>query len=547
MYRCPNCGGEMVFSPEKQKLVCQYCDSEFDADEFDGKKGVNANSHENTDNTNNDDEDRYYQATVFTCPQCGGELLSTSDTAATFCSFCGASVLLESRVSNELKPDYIIPFKKTKEECKANYKKMLSKALFVPKAMKEDAQIDKFRSIYMPYWIYSFDYDGAIVTEGKTSTRRGDYIYTRHYRLETEANLDYEGISFDASSSFADNLSESVSPFEMSEMMDFKAAYMTGHYADTRDVGQSVYEDSAADVVKKHAAGELYEDAAYKAHGVDTSNIEESITPVLKDVKMGFFPVWFLSNRSKSGDRVSYAVMNGQTGKIAADLPIGFPKYMIASFIVAIPIFLLLSFVLNITLTPRMMHIAALILSLFAVFISNNQLNMVYTRDHSFDDKGYMAKRGQNTNNVKTPGKSPVSDALDDAKKIGAGMIWGIALAAAFICAYFTENIIVVAIVFVAIFAGLSIIKAAARRLNTEVYTAPFGEKIKILWKPFLGLALSIVMIIINPYEDMIQYAAAIISMALIGWSFKDIVGNYNHLTMRKLPQLGARGGDENA
>lgn len=49
------------------------------------------------------------------------------------------------------------------------------------------------------------------------------------------------------------------------------------------------------------------------------------------------FPVWFLSYRNK--DRVAYATVNGQTGKVAADLPVSLMRYFIGSVILAIPIF----------------------------------------------------------------------------------------------------------------------------------------------------------------------------------------------------------------
>ena len=28
-YKCPNCGGELVFNPEKQMFSCPYCASDF--------------------------------------------------------------------------------------------------------------------------------------------------------------------------------------------------------------------------------------------------------------------------------------------------------------------------------------------------------------------------------------------------------------------------------------------------------------------------------------------------------------------------------------
>ena len=40
---------------------------------------------------NSAEENKEYDVTVFKCPQCGGEIMSTDNTIADFCSFCGAS------------------------------------------------------------------------------------------------------------------------------------------------------------------------------------------------------------------------------------------------------------------------------------------------------------------------------------------------------------------------------------------------------------------------------------------------------------------------
>ena len=49
------------------------------------------------------------------------------------------------------------------------------------------------------------------------------------------------------------------------------------------------------------------------------------------------FPVWFMSYRN--GDRITYATVNGQTGKVAADLPIDIKKYLLFSGVLALIIF----------------------------------------------------------------------------------------------------------------------------------------------------------------------------------------------------------------
>lgn len=79
MYKCPNCAGNLKFDIARQKLHCEYCDTQIDPYSFyqekDAEEGVSSSGE--------------YEVTVFTCPQCGGELISEDTTAATFCSFCG--------------------------------------------------------------------------------------------------------------------------------------------------------------------------------------------------------------------------------------------------------------------------------------------------------------------------------------------------------------------------------------------------------------------------------------------------------------------------
>ena len=106
MLTCPNCGGNLRFDIPSQQLACKQCQSQFDPYAFDEK------TSDAKEETASDDS---FEATIFTCPQCGGEILSTDNAATGFCSFCGASTILYSRLTREKRPAYIIPFKKINE------------------------------------------------------------------------------------------------------------------------------------------------------------------------------------------------------------------------------------------------------------------------------------------------------------------------------------------------------------------------------------------------------------------------------------------------
>ena len=210
MLSCPNCGGNLKFDIPSQQLSCEHCHTLFDPYDFDGKT---------SDAEESKTFDGDYEVTIFTCPQCGGEILSTDNAAAGFCSFCGASTILYSRISHEKRPNYIIPFQKTKEQCKEAYARRMKHSIFAPKELRDPSYIDSFRGIYMPYWAFYISQKGSLSLDGKKTSRRGDYIITDHYALTGDLDAYYKGLSYDASSSFDDNISEELAPYNLKGSM----------------------------------------------------------------------------------------------------------------------------------------------------------------------------------------------------------------------------------------------------------------------------------------------------------------------------------------
>ena len=346
MFACPNCGGNLKFDIPSQQLACEYCHTQADPYSFDDKS---QKSFETQD----------YEVTVFSCPQCGGEIVSADTSAAEFCSFCGASTILHSRLRNEKRPNYIIPFQKTKEDCKQAYSALMKKAFFAPDALKNPKHIDSFRGIYMPYWAFYITQKNDFSLNGSRSHRRGDYIITDHFQLKGDIDAYYKGLSYDASSSFDDNISEKIAPYDVKGMKAFTPAYLSGFYADTADVSSEEYRMQAEDLATENSVKHIYRAPEFAGIGIKGSLGSGALGTKTENVDSTMFPVWFLSYRN--GGRVAYATVNGQTGKVVTDLPIDTRKYTLCSLLLAIPIFLLLN--LFLTLTPTTMLVITTIIA----------------------------------------------------------------------------------------------------------------------------------------------------------------------------------------
>ena len=339
MYECPNCGGNLKFDIARQQLYCEYCDTQVDPYHFHKEKDVRESESPSGE----------YQVTVFTCPQCGAEIVSEDTTAATFCSFCGASAILDSRVSRERRPELIIPFTKTKEDCKAAYRKLLRRAIFAPKELRDENLIEKFRGIYMPYWVYSFEKKGPITFSGRNTYRRGNYRITDHYQLDCQIEEEYKGLAYDASSTFSDSLSNAIAPFDLRKGKAFVPSFLSGFYGDTSDVGNHIYLSEAEEMVIWDASRCLLQNPVCRKYhagqGDSWYGFQNALRPSDRTIELVMLPVWFLSYRN--GDRVSYVVVNGQTGKAAGDLLVDGKRYLIASALMAVPLFFLLNLFLD--------------------------------------------------------------------------------------------------------------------------------------------------------------------------------------------------------
>ena len=390
MYACPTCGAGLVFDPKSQQLLCKSCRNKYDPENSEGMRINKAVEKV---------EKNCYEAISYKCTHCGAELITTDETITTFCSFCRTGEMLEREVIQKRKPDYVIPFSITKEECEEIYRKKIKKSLFAPKNMKDEQEAKKIRGIYMPYWIYSFEKRGDVKTKGqKYNHRSGDYVYYDDYILETDVDAKVKGIPHDATSNFWDRLSEAIGPYSVSKKKIFSPAYLSGFYADNEDVDEEIYKKESKEIAQDHISQKLGKDKTFSKYSA-----APNVSLDQENIELALFPVYFLATKNKKGDRIGYAVINGQTGKISADIPIDFKKLVFLALIVAIPIFILL----NIYFTFNMTHMIALaiLFNIITICALNKQNRRIKSRESKTDDKGVQFKEGNTDSTNKKSSK----------------------------------------------------------------------------------------------------------------------------------------------
>lgn len=330
-YKCPCCGGAISFDSGSQKMKCPYCNAEFETEtlrDYDDalKNEQSDDIHWETSAGGEWQQGEENGLRTYICNSCGGEIVTDETTAAAACPFCGNPIVMKGQLSGALRPDYIIPFKLDKKAAKAALIKHYDGKRLLPKVFKDQNHIDEIKGVYVPFWLFDADVDASVryrATRTRTwSDSRYNYTETQYYSVNRSGNIGFERVPVDGSEKMADDLMESIEPFNFSEAVDFQTAYLSGYMADKYDVDAEQSIERANARIKKSTADAF----AATVKGYATVKTEASnISLQGGRAKYALYPVWLL-NTTWKGQKYIFA-MNGQTGRIAGDLPLDKTAY----------------------------------------------------------------------------------------------------------------------------------------------------------------------------------------------------------------------------
>lgn len=338
-YNCPNCSAELYWDAAAGSLKCEYCDKEYQPEELDAMDvatpapaeaapAAEKVARETTDQDRVSDDSSKVDTSdlvVYSCKNCGAEVITSKSTVATTCAFCGRAISLSEKLVGDFAPDEVIPFAITEEEAKRIYKQYVNKCILTPNKFKSEHQLKKTKGIYAPFWLHSYTEEANVDVhaENMVSRRRGDDKIVDHYMFEIHMDVEgeFESIPADGLANLDNNLMAAIEPYDYTKLTEFNPGYMAGFYAEEYD------EDDKQTLGRVNARSEqaMSSQAAMEA-GAYESKIVTSYSPTYKNIvsKYAMLPVWMF-NISHGGKDYQIAV-NGETGKVAGKLPISAGK-----------------------------------------------------------------------------------------------------------------------------------------------------------------------------------------------------------------------------
>ena len=337
---CKNCGHALVFDPTSQKLVCGACGGAFAPEEIEAeampyREDLEAVSAEKAYGEKSADTMDCY---VYTCSECGGEIIINGTEASTTCVYCGNPNVVFSRISKQKRPELVLPFAITKEKAIELVHKKIDKGLFIPKDIKH-FKPECVRGIYIPYWIVNADYMNAVVVSGRV--RRGKHSVTRYYGRAGEMHI--KNLPIDASRVLTNESSFRLEPYDLTWLKPFDEDYLAGFYSNVSDV---VYGDlrraalgRANEYFAEEALGDVHDGASNKKIISSHPSIRLD-----RDMVYAMLPAWFITFRYKG--KPNTILVNGQSGKVVCGLPwnkiLFYTLLVLTGVIVTVAAFLLL-------------------------------------------------------------------------------------------------------------------------------------------------------------------------------------------------------------
>ena len=528
MYGCPNCGSELLYDIKLGRLRCGSCRSSFDVDSIKREK---------------DAEQDLYEIQAFRCPQCGGEIYTNDHTIAGFCSYCGASAVLQQRTEQIKVPFRIFPFTVDKSDCRKRFRDFVNRCAYVPEEYKNPEAEHEFRGIYVPSHSYEAEAEGAYQMKGKTTTYNGKKKGRRHYTVkEWDMNIEASGkvtdITHAASSSFPDEQSEWIQDgIDRGSGRVFAPGFLCGFYADTADVPPEVYEPYAETVAGQKLEDQLNANLA----GMDVTRAKRE--PVLHTRYAGdvLKPVWFMSYRNRG--RVAYAAIDGRNANISCDVPVDSKKFTIISLILAAVLFVIFSLFQDLMFTAKTMLGITALFNLVLCLLWHSNIKRLYQREVAREYRVKKKRRKKRLSNEKW--KIPL---IIVASVIGTpiGILLITFILVAFCDTAYTESgksLKVFLALVSAVFQLVLILKDTPKRTKlwkNRTRTLPVD------WLCLLATLLLGVTAYVNPVEDLWYYAVILAAFGVDILMLLEIIRDYNLSCSRPMPQFELYKGGHN-
>lgn len=156
--------------------------------------------------------------------------------------------------------------------------------------------------------------------------------------MEREGRVSLNEITKHALKKSDQVLAEGVLPYDFSKAEPFHMGYLSGFYAEKRDIEYCELQDEVQNEVKKYTL-DMLEDTIQGYTGVHV--LSDHIRTVDEHWSYTLLPVWTVTYKGSNG-KIYYYSMNGQNGKTFGELPIDRKKVLAIGILIGAIVFVIM-------------------------------------------------------------------------------------------------------------------------------------------------------------------------------------------------------------
>lgn len=300
IFKCRNCGGNVIYDPQRKKMYCPHCDG------LDSEEPVPGGS-------------------ITQCPNCGAPIQTGPFTSADKCAHCGSFLIFEERVTGQFTPHLILPFKVSRQEAEAKLKNEFGKKVLTPSSFLSKASLTKLEGMYVPFFMYDYHVNYHWAGRGKKVRvwTKGDKEYTETsiFRIIRDMDIDFSKIPVDASNGMEDGAMDLLEPYDYKALENFQMKYMSGFTGEMYNRGADQLEPRAHRKAERDSEDLMMQSiTGYSSVIPEQRNMQVHQTAT----DYALLPVW-VYDYEYQGKRYLFHV-NGQTGKMIGAAPISKAK-----------------------------------------------------------------------------------------------------------------------------------------------------------------------------------------------------------------------------
>ena len=412
---CPGCGSGLRYDIGLKKMHCDSCGGSYALEEIPDRSRQAA--------------DGLMDAAEYRCPQCGAAVHTSQTAVTSFCSYCGADVILTQRLTRTRRPDTIVPFAVTREQCEEIYRRRVREARYAPADFAAQETVSHFRPVYIPFWQYRGSGAGAEKGTGEKHRSDARYEYTDKYEVDVSGSVSVSGMLYDASVSFEDETAQQLR-FSDQGALPFHPGYLCGFYAEAPDTESSLYREELIKYARK-----AWKDEYKKRSGLDKAEVGFFEKDFVPGASLTLMPAWLLVHRSDK--RVVYTAINGDNGEIVCDTPVSnrrFARLALEMTVLAAAVLVLLSFVL--ILRPRLLAALCGLTAAMAQWVIATVSKDLAIRRARADDLTWVATHSAGKKAAKVKKRSRVPGCGWFIPLSGTGLVVGLGMIGTYMNAY---------------------------------------------------------------------------------------------------------------